>query len=336
MITLEIIQRIWSLIPPPAPDGSIEVRELDTSADGVANARLTIDHQGQRHLLIPAPSTGRLIEDKRSSGVHLLSADWGDEDARRRFVDLVCLKPHLNGLFDLIIYEVLAELHGTAGQPDRICLTVLNHWRELLSRDSLPMPERSAVIGLFGELTVLRNLAQVNPITLSLWTGPDSGRFDFFAGGRALEVKTTLRRQGIVLTIHGHDQLEAPQNGSLHLVVVLIEEAPAEGENLRALVDSLVTLGISRVEMYQKLARIGFTPDTLTLLDDQRFRVVERRMYEVNDLFPRITASNFVGASLPRGVIALSYTIDLSVPPPHPLIDADAAAVIATLAESVS
>jgi hypothetical protein len=336
MTTLEIIQRIWSLIPPPAPDGSIEVRELEMSADGTANPRLTIDHQGQRHLLIPATSGARLLEDRRSSGVHLLSAEWGDENTRRRFVDLVCLKPHLNGLFDLIIFEVVSALEGAHGQADRICLAVLNQWRELLSRDSLPMPERSAVIGLFGELLILRRLAHFNPLVLPIWTGPDGGRFDFYAGGQALEVKTTLRRQGVVLTIHGHDQLEIPQGGSLHVAVLLVEETPTGGENLRSLVEAISNAGVSRVDIYRKLARLGFTPDILSLLDDQRFKLSERRVYRVDDAFPRITAESFVGAGLPRGVTSIIYTIDLSVPPPHPLIEADAEAVIAALAESAS
>ncbi|MCK6580325.1 MAG: PD-(D/E)XK motif protein [Anaerolineae bacterium] len=336
MTTLEIIQRIWSLIPPPAPDGSIEVRELETSADETSSVRLAIDQQGQRHLLILATSGARLLEDRRSSGVHLLAADWGDEDAHRRFVDLVCLKPHLNGLFDLIIFEVLSALKESHGHPDRICLAVLNQWRELLSRDSSPLPERSAVIGLFGELTTFRSLARINPLVLPIWTGPDGGRFDFYAGGQALEVKTTLRRQGVVLTIHGHDQLEILQSGSLHVAVLLIEETPVGGENLRSLIEAISNAGVSRVEIYRKLARLGFTPDILSLLDDQRFKLSERRVYHVDDGFPRITASSFVGASLPRGVTSISYTIDLSVPPPHPLIEANAEAVLAALADSAS
>ncbi|MDX2139941.1 MAG: PD-(D/E)XK motif protein [Chloroflexota bacterium] len=332
MTTLEIIQRIWSLIPPPKADGSIEVRELETSADEIASPRLAIDQAGQRHLLIPAPSGVRLLEDRRSSGVHLLSAEWGDEDTRRFFVDLVCRKPHLNGLFDLIIFEVVSALGKSDSHPDRICLAVLNQWRELLSRDSSPLPERSTVIGLLGELILLRDLTQINPLVLSIWTGPDSGRFDFYAGGQALEVKATLRRQGIFLTIHGHDQLETPQGGSLHIAVLLLEETPAGGENLRSLVEEVIKLGVSRVEIYRKLTRLGFTPDILSQLDNQQFKLTERRVYRVDDGFPRITASSFVGAKLPRGVTSISYTIDLSVPPPHPLIEADAEAVIAALA----
>jgi hypothetical protein len=336
MITLEIIQRIWSLIPPPAPDGSIEVRELDISADGTANPRLTIDHQGHRHLLIPAPSSTRLIEDRRSSGVHLLSAEWGDEDIHRRFVDVVCLKPHLNGLFDLIIYEVLAEIDQSAAQADRVCLAVLNRWRELLAQDTLQIPQRSEIIGLFGELSVLRRFAQVNPNSLPAWTGPDGGRFDFFADSYAVEVKTTLRRQGIQLTIHGHDQLDPPADVKLYIGVLLIEETPAAGENLSMQVEALIASGVNRAELYRKLARIGFTPDVLEVLSNQRFTVNEFRLYAVRDDFPSITTRSFVGGRLPRGVTALNYTIDLSVPPPHPLNEADTLATIAALAESVS
>ena len=335
MITLEIIQRIWSLIPPPTPDGSIQIHELDISPDENAKAILTIDHQGHRHLLLPATSNRKLIEDKKSSGLHLLSSEWVDEQIRRLFVDLVCLKPHLNGLFDLIIYDVLTEIEKFHVQPDRACLTILDKWREFLSRDAVT-PEPSAVIGLFGELTILRRLVQINAHSLPLWMGPDGGRFDFFAGNHALEVKTTTRRQGIQLTIHGHDQLDAPVKSSLYLAVILIEETPGAGENLSMLVEALVALGVNRADTYRKLARIGFTTDILEMLNGQRFTLVEQRVYPVDDSFPRITAGSFITGQLPRGVIALNYTIDLSVPPPYPLNETDAAAVITAMAESVS
>jgi hypothetical protein len=335
MITLEIIQRIWSLIPPPAPDGTVEVRELSILDDnGITNPRLAVDHRGRRHPLIPAPPNLKLIEDKRSSGVHLLSAEWGEESTRRRFVDLVCLKPHLNGLFDLIIFEVLSVYEQSQGQPDRVCLDILNQWRELLSRESAPLPERTAVLGLFGELVILRRLAQLNPFALSMWTGPDGGRFDFYAGGQALEVKTTLRRQVRTLTIHGHDQLDAPHGGRLHIALLLIEETPAGGENLQSLIDSISKAGVSRLEIYRKLARLGFTPEIISQLDDQHFKLIEQCVYRVDDAFPRITLSSFIGASLPRGVISINYTIDLSTPPPYPLSEADTEAVFAALAES--
>jgi len=335
MIALEIIQRIWSLIPPPDTDGSIEVRELDTSSDGTVNVRLTIDHLGQRHLLIPVDSTRKLVEDKRSSGVHLLARNWGEGTEVRRFVDVVCLKSHLNGLFDLIIYEILAELNQTVS-PDRLCLAVLNRWRELLAHETLQVPQRSETIGLFGELTLLRRLAQINPQSLLIWIGPDGGRFDFFAVNHAIELKTTLRRQGIQVTIHGHEQLDPPIDVHLYLGVMLIEETPSAGENLNMQVVSLTNLGVDRAVLYRKLARIGFTPDVLEVLSNQRFTLKEFRLYAVRDDFPSITTRSFVEGSLPRGVTALNYTIDLSVSPPHPLNEADTLAVIAALAESVS
>ncbi|MDL1866945.1 PD-(D/E)XK motif protein [Betaproteobacteria bacterium PRO4] len=336
MITLEIIQRIWSLFPPPAPDGTIEVRELDIAASHYGNPLLTIDGIGQRHLLIPAPRSTKPMHDKRSSGVQLLVTTWGEGENRSPYVDLICLKPHLNGLFDLIIYDVVSELLKSRETPDRVCLLVLNRWRELLARDTIPLPDRSTIVGLFGELIVLRDLARINPLALNNWTGPDKGRFDFFGHGNALEVKTSFQRQGIVLSIHGHDQLDPPLSGTLYLVVLQIEETPGGGESLSDVVNSLVSIGINQVDIYGKLARLGFFPETLTLIDDQRYGFVEKRIYLVNSEFPRITGSSFIDGTLPRGVISLSYQIDLSVPPPYPIPKENTAEVYSSIVEGLS
>lgn len=336
MITLEIIQRIWSLLPPPASDGTIEVRELELAGSHYGNLLLTIDGIGQRHLLIIAPSNTKLTHDKRSSGVQLLVTTWGEEKDRSSYVDLVCLKPHLNGLFDLIIYDVVSELLKSRETPDRVCLLVLNRWRELLARDLVPLLDRNTVVGLFGELSVLRDLARINPLAVRAWTGPDKGRFDFFGSGNALEVKTSFQRQGTVLTIHGHDQLDPPSSGNLHLIVIQIEETPADGESLKDIVNSLFSIGVNQVDIYSKLARLGVFPETLMVIDDQRFGIVEQSVYLIDNEFPRITGASFLNGTLPRGVISLSYQIDLSVPPPYPIQKENIAGAFRLIVESIS
>ncbi|GAB4549566.1 MAG: hypothetical protein OHK0023_14320 [Anaerolineae bacterium] len=336
MITLEIIQRIWSLLPPPAPDGTIEVRELELAVSPYGNPLLTIDGTGQRHLLIQAPSNTKLVHDKRSSGVQLLVTIWGEGKDRNSYVDLVCLKPHLNGLFNLIIYDVVSELLKSRETPDRVCLLVLNRWRELLARDSVPLLDKNTIVGLFGELIVLRELTRINPLAWKAWTGPDKGRFDFFGSGNALEVKTSFQRQGIVLSIHGHDQLDPPSSGNLHLVVIQIEETPADGESLNDIVNSLVSMGVNQVDVYGKLARLGVFPETLMLIDDQRFGIIEQRVYLIDSEFPRITGASFINGTLPRGVISVSYQIDLSVPPPYPIQKENVAEVFRVIVDSIS
>jgi hypothetical protein len=336
MITLEIIQRIWTLLPPPASDGTIEVRELELALSPYGNPLLTIDGAGQRHLLIQAPLNTKLVHDKRSSGVQLLITTWGEGKDRRSYVDLVCLKPHLNGLFDLIIYDVLSELLQSRERPDRVCLLVLNRWRELLARDSVPTLDKNTIVGLFGELIVLRELARINPLAWRTWTGPDKGRFDFFGSGNALEVKTSLQRQGLVLSIHGHDQLDPPSSGSLHLVVIRIEETPAGGESINDIVNSLVSLGVNQVDIYNKLARLGVFPEALMLIDDHRFDIIEQRIYLIDSEFPRITDASFLNGTLPRGVISVSYQIDLSVPPPYPIQKENIGAIFRMIVESTA
>src|SRR5690606_1281599 len=100
------------------------------------------------HLLIQAGSNTKLIQDKRSSGVQLLVTVWGEGKDRSSYVDLTCQKPHLNGLFDLVVYDVVSELFKSTETPDRVCLIVLNRWRELLVRDSVPLPDKNTIVGL--------------------------------------------------------------------------------------------------------------------------------------------------------------------------------------------
>lgn len=334
MITLEVIQRIWTLIPTPAQGGCVEARDLEIGAAN-DNPRLTISAEGYRHLLIPMAVGERLAQDTRSSGVQLLCSEWGEGEQRRQFVDLVCLKPHLNEVFDLIIYDVLSEVMKKKTRADYACLVVLNRWRELLAQEAGLTLSKNTAIGLLGELTVLRELVRMNPLALKAWTGPEKGRFDFFSGGTAIEVKSSLKRQGTILSIHGHDQLDPPQAGNLHLIVLQFEETPAAGENLGDIIHSLVDLGVSRAEIHTKLAGLRVLPESIAAAEEMRFRLVDQRVYLVDSSFPRITSTSFVGSSLPFGVISLDYQIDLSAPPPHPLSAADAEAALKQLAEKI-
>jgi hypothetical protein len=231
---------------------------------------------------------------------------------------------------------VVSELIKSRETPDRVCLLVLNRWRELLARDSIPLLDKNTIVGLFGELIVLRELARINPLAWKAWTGPDKGRFDFFGSGNALEVKTSFQRQGIVLSIHGHDQLDPPSSGNLHLVVIQIEETPADGESLNDIVNSLVSMGVNQVDVYGKLARLGVFPETLMLIDDQRFGIIEQRVYLIDSEFPRITGASFISGTLPRGVISVSYQIDLSVPPPYPIQKENVTEVFRVIVDSIS
>jgi hypothetical protein len=151
------------------------------------------------------------------------------------------------------------------------------------------------------------------------WVGPFGGRYDFLARSLAVEVKSTTQRKGRVVTVHGHDQLEIPNEGELYLIFLRIEESDLAGEPISRLVKDLTELGCDRIKVLSKLANLGVTVDVIAKCEDFRFALQENRVYQVHQDFPRITTSSFLGERLPNGVISLSYQIDLTSEPPYPL-----------------
>ncbi|MDP9273871.1 MAG: PD-(D/E)XK motif protein [Chloroflexota bacterium] len=63
-----------------------------------------------------------------------------------------------------------------------------------------------------------------------------------------------------------------------------------------------------------------------------RFEVRERRVYVVDDTFPRIVPSSFRQGSMPAGVMRLRYYIDLTNEPPAPISEQEVEDLLARLA----
>ncbi|MBA3943647.1 MAG: PD-(D/E)XK motif protein [Herpetosiphonaceae bacterium] len=328
MIALNVIQRIWSLVEQPQQrEGHIAAQELHAITTPAGHPLLVIDADQHRHLLIPINLRGLAEEDTQSAGIHLRINRWGDGTAQHDYVDVVCHKPHLNDLFDLVIFEIVQALATSTTHPAVICRRVLNQWRELLGRDSTKLPDKTLLLGVFGELWILRELTRYSPSAVQTWMGPQGGRYDLFTGTLGIEVKSSLQRHGRTVTIHGHDQLDPPPTGALYLAALRMEEMPAGGESVGELVDALVTLGCERYALFMRLAHVGLTPVVLAQLQDIRFAVREHHVYHVDDAFPHITKASFIGNSLPNGVLSLTYQIDISSAPPYPL----SAEAVATL-----
>lgn len=317
---IEDVQEMWGLLETAGPIADqLRVRELTSIELAVGRILLGLDIHHRRHLLIPVAQNKRITADQRSSGVQIVAHPLLDRGALQPFVDLVCLKPHLHELFSILVNEVLDLLKKDPFRPDEVCRQVLDRWRELLEREPTGSVGIEKLVGLFGELWFLREMVQRNPNAVRCWTGPRGARHDFSIGSLAVEIKSTLSRRGRFVEIHGHEQLEPPENGELYLVVLKLEQEPASGQSLPELVESIVQYGGDRHTLLQLLAQVDIRLLTLGEYKDIRFRLYESRIYKVNDEFPRITSNSFLGGVLPQGVISLAYQVDLSSEPPEPL-----------------
>lgn len=154
--------------------------------------------------------------------------------------------PHVEVLTDAPelfrpIYALISDVLSRMADGESDCLRALElSWGDfeaLLS--SSAQITREKVVGLFGELWVLRLLLSESVAPLSCWIGADRQSHDFRMGALELEVKTTtsnVRRH----VIHGLNQLSPTPGYTLSLVSIRLGSAGSNpGESLNELVEKI-------------------------------------------------------------------------------------------------
>lgn len=176
-------------------------------------------------------------------------------------------------------------------------------WKELLGNVSID--ER--VYDVIGELVVLKYYAEAgfNP----KWNGPSQSSYDIETDDFFVEVKSSINRSKKEITISSIYQLSNLQK-TLYLVFCTFELAESQGISINSIVDDLKNLGFNIASINEALERKGFGIGKS--VRKKKFLLHSMYRYVVDDDFPRITESSFVDNVLPRGIIDISYTVDLS------------------------
>jgi hypothetical protein len=196
-------------------------------------------------------------------------------------------------------------------------------WQEFMRKGAHSLsPE--AEIGLVGELTLLRAIIDEGvPLATAIesWVGPLDGVRDFEIGTGALEVKATLSSVGFPARIGSLEQLDDSARQPLFLVGARLRQGEA-GKNLPALVAEMrdVTAGEAEAVrlLSERLIAAGYC-DAHAHRYTRRFTLVDTRIVEVKDGFPRLTPG-----SVQLGVTRASYEIDLDKAPGPSIPAADA------------
>lgn len=330
----EEISSIWRTLEKRSADPlqNLDVYETRTRVSN-GPALLGLDRQGNRHVLVPVASDAAIQTDRSSGGVHLVTRVANDGVQDRRYLDIVCVKPHLEDVFSVFAGELLEELASEDGDEPLAARTrrVLEDWRELFGRDRGGQLGRSALAGLFGELLQLEKICDISPGGLETWKGPSGDRLDFRAAGCALEVKSTLRQQGRIVEVHGQRQLQVPDDSDLYLAFVKLEQVEA-GTSVPELVRRVRNSGVDRAELMTRLSEAGYDLDDEERYEEYRFDVSEMLIFRVDEQFPRILPKSFHEGKVPPGVLSISYTIDLTGPEPTPIEESDRSSVYERLA----
>lgn len=289
---------------------------------------VAIDSARQKHLLIPL-AIDEVEEDNASQGVTLgpRVLRVGTDDVT--YADLHCRMTSLDRVFEELVADVLGRLTPERSEPVATCHKVLNEWRALLKAPGQGV-SRETIVGLVGELEVLRLLSNQDPIrALDSWQGPTRSVHDFVRGGAELEVKTTTSVDGNFVAISNIDQLDPTLVASLHLVVVHAREDPG-APSLDERIDGLVALGMPHSALLTKTASAGYVYGSGTATGD-RFRIRSVRAWRVGGSFPGLRRGELGEARL-KGVSKVRYELALDSAPKR-LTDEEFSLFIATWGE---
>ena len=177
-----------------------------------------------------------------------------------------------------------------------------SQWKTLLGNKNVD----DTVYDVLGELYVLKYL--VSKGIHAIWTGPDRKTYDIDCGDLYYEVKSTLAREKREITLNNHFQLDPPKGKQLKLVLCQFEPSQT-GISINMLVDELVSEGYSRYDLDEKLKKVGLEKRKSSR--NRCYYLNSMIRYNVDENFPAIRESSFIGGVLPPYVRTIQYTISL-------------------------
>lgn len=323
---------VWTVLSTTPPDAGVEVAPSGSRVSA-GEILIGIDHEGRRHLLIPLLPGEAARTDTRGRGVHISRLTHGST----AYLTVVCLLPELHLVFTQFCGELITTVVDSQS-PAKEAITALDRWRTLFSdaeRRGLISDEK--LTGLLGELLVVEQLLEAGaPGHLRFWVGPFKEIHDLRTASHAIEVKTTLVREGRIVSIASIDQLQTPSGADLFLVHTRLDRDPG-GFNLPDIVERVLDAGAHRDQLNRRLVEEGVGTGDLSPYAGRRFKIADTRTYDVDGFaFPRMLRSSFTEGDIPAGTLRITYAIDLTNEPPVPLSDEAAGTVVSALASEAA
>ncbi|MEU4167580.1 PD-(D/E)XK motif protein [Streptomyces sp. NPDC026665] len=316
-----LVEECWTALEAEQTTGErrLRVAQLPVATKGEP-LTVAVDHDGHRHLLVPIHSHRKVRPGLDGPVLRLHRRILEDEQTYQAYADLACLRDDLGDLFTELCVDVLGAAAELPDNQIKALYRVLDRWKALFKTQGAPLgPDQLA--GLFGELVVLNRLLAEDPSAHRLWRGPEGHRHDFSGGVNAVEVKSTTDGEGRRPRIHGLDQLDAPEGGTLTLAWLRLQPATttSSGTAFVHMIEQALHLCDDEGALLELLAGAGYHLSDSERYHDVRFAVREERWYRVGAGFPGLTRLALKSAGLSVSALDVEYTIDLSGETPAPL-----------------
>lgn len=159
---------------------------------------------------------------------------------------------------------------------------------------------------ILGEMLVYKSLLKRG--IPAKWSGISQGTHDIESDTCNYEVKSTVQRYSLEVTINSQFQMN-DSYCDLKLIFCRLESS-LNGISISDTVLDLKDLGVNVEEINKYLETHDFEEGNSARLE--KFNVLEMREYKVNEHFPAITSKSFVDTKIPERIIQITYIVDLS------------------------
>jgi hypothetical protein len=298
----------WAKLRTRRPASDDALTTIPITADGLETPlSMAMDVAGNLHLLIPVQRgpIGPKPPDLNGLKVRHRRLETGE------FLDLVANPSHeqvFNSVCKGFVDAILVEQR----EPWSAVAAIIRTWQSAWKLSRLEM-DKTAQVGLFGELLVLQTLMIpcLGPAAVDQWSGPESERHDFVGDRLHVEVKTT-RKSRQEHEISRLDQLHVPAGCQLLFVSIQLEQSVGGDETLATRADAVVDLlrsDAAALDTFMtKMVNMGWSEEMRNSGELLRFFLRDTFVYPVDEDFPRLS-SDFTP---PSGVVSVKYTVDLA------------------------
>ena len=214
-------------------------------------------------------------------------------DQEKKYLILSCMVDRLRYEFATVCAQFVDP--GIEGQ-DRANLlndpiSWWKNWCELMG-NTISIRDVYSVI---GEMMVLENLYKKdNSIE---WSAVEFGSHD---------IESKYESYGASITVSSQHQLKSMKR--LYLYFCRLEHSE-EGISINDMEEKLIKDGYDRDKIEYQLNQLGYEKGAS--VREEKYKILEKRKYEVNEKFPKIVDSSFKGDKIPKLVTQITYTIDL-------------------------
>lgn len=214
-----------------------------------------------------------------------------------KLLELITNKVDLIEEFSLVCFDFINKFDNEKVNEDIIekANKWWNEWKKLLG--NVLKSERD--YDFLGELLALNYV--LNEDSNAKYSNLAS--HDIELPQYSIEVKSTTEKYNAEIHVNSQYQLENNTERPLKLIFIRLEKSQI-GYSIKDVIESLKTKNYD-INSFTRIENI----DTSSI--NEKYRILEARLYNIDDKFPKITLKSLKNDELPKGIVKIEYIVDL-------------------------